>query len=135
MFNHGIVELIINQRPSSISKRKSKSVTANPTNFSAFGTSCRKVSKFDVVDPLNSSLVTPGPGKYKETDEFQYKTKYNMRNFEKLEEQYNTQRFFEDFGAKVIFKRPKKENFENLNTVHPSEPKISFTKVSGDRKL
>lgn len=138
MSNHDVFELLINRRPamSSLSKKKSKSVSGNPVILSAFGTSCRKVSKFDVVDPLNCSLLTPGPGRYKDPTQFDYKPKYTLHNSDRLIDQYNTQKFFDDPSAsKVVFKRKVKKKPEDLNVVHPAEPSISFTRVSADRKL
>lgn len=137
MINLSDLDLIISSRPLNEEniRKKSKSVSLQPNKCSAFGTSCRKVSKFDVVDPLNCTLITPGPGTYKDPNRYSKQTKYQMTNFEKLEEQYNTQKYFEDTSAKISFKRPNKRLPENLNTTHISEPSISFPKVTAERKL
>ena len=139
MSNLGISGLLINQKPAitAFSKRKSKSVSSAAVQCSAFGTSCRKVSKFDVVDPLNCSFVTPGPGKYSTSSAFRPKIRERLSNssFDKILEQYDTERFYEDYSPKVVFKRPVKHLPENLELTHTAEPKISFPKVSAERGL
>ena len=129
--------LYISQRPyySSFSKKKSKSLSSNPNNLSAFGTSCRKYSKFDMADPLNTNLITPGPGRYKNRDQFQQKSRYTMDLSEKISEVYQTQSYFQDHSEKISFKRPVKNVPENLNSTHPAEPKISFPRTCAARKL
>lgn len=116
-------------------KKKSRSPCTKPNNCSAFGTSCRKVSKFDVVDPLNCSLITPGPGSYKPPPQFSKQTKAQTSNYNSFQEQYNIQKFFEDKSSKIIFKRPKNTHTENLNITHQSKPSLTFSKLSADRKL
>lgn len=137
MSNIELTGLMINQKPGpSAFKRKSKSVVVPTGQCSAFGTSCRKISKFDVADPLNCSLQTPGPGNYMIPDQFQSKPSKTLHNFDKLIDQYNTQKYFENSSSpKVKFIRKSKEVPENLNATHLTQPKVSFTKVTAERGL
>lgn len=130
-------ELTLNLVPNITQKthKKSRSSLQNPIGPSAFGTSGRKFSKFDVIDPLNCSLVTPGPGQYESPASYSHRNEYSMMNFEKIESQYLVQKHYEDSSEKVVFTRKKKEHKENLNNTHSAEPSISFPKSSAERGL
>lgn len=115
--------------------KRSRSLMANQVQLSAFGSSNRKISKFDVTDPLNCKLITPGPGNYLLEDKFSHKSQYSMRNDSEIEFQYLTQKHFEDSSGKIVFKKPKRIPNSDINVTHQQEPKISFPKASGERGL
>jgi hypothetical protein len=128
-------ELNLNLAHSIPVHKKSKSALPQAVQLSAFGSSTRKVSKFDIIDPLNFKMTTPGPGNYTLSDQFSHRSQYSMTNHSEIECQYLTQKHFQDPSAKISFKKKTHSTSSDLNTTRPKEPQISFPKSSAERGL